>query len=290
MQGTNKLLGLISAVLVIFIWSGFIVFSRAGVTTNLTAYDVAALRFMVAGAAVLPFVYRWWPRQLPLNGQVIIMIFGPGVLYSILMYLGLTNASAAYGGVFANGSMPIFTVLLGLLIAHDRPSKIQVIAILVIVFGGLLVGVKGMMAGGPHIVSGIILFLSASMVLSIYLFSVQRYNVKPTQALVLVNLPNALFFIPLWYFFLPSGIHDVGWSTILFQAFFQGLGPGFFAIIFIALTAIHLGSTTTAAVSASVPAFASMLAVPVLGEVPSLIEWFGIGIVSAGLLLMFTNR
>ena len=76
----NRKLGVISAIAVIFIWSGFVVFSRAGVQSNLTAFDITALRFIVAGALTLPFALRWWPRDLPWVGVITMALCGPGAL------------------------------------------------------------------------------------------------------------------------------------------------------------------------------------------------------------------
>ena len=49
---------------------------------------------------------------------------------------------------------------------------------------------------------------------------------------------------------------------------------------------MHLGPTLTAGFSAVVPAMAALLAIPVLGEVPGLLQWLGIGLVSIGLGVM----
>src|SRR5262249_12951786 len=40
------------------IWAGFIVVSRLGVTTSLTPWDVAAIRFCVAGSLLMPYLLR----------------------------------------------------------------------------------------------------------------------------------------------------------------------------------------------------------------------------------------
>ena len=58
------------------------------------------------------------------------------------------------------------------------------------------------------------------------------------------------------------------------------------AVILFAVAAAHLGPTPTAGFSASVPATAALLAIPVLGELPGPLEWVGIGTVSAGLALL----
>ncbi len=286
MPGPNLLIGIASAVGVIFIWSGMIVFSRAGVITALTPYDLSALRFMVTGLLVLPFLRSWWPHHLPLHAMVIMVLCGPGAIYSLLLYLGLSEASAAYAGVFANGSLPIFTMIMAYLVTRDTPGRIPALAVAVIVLGGVLLGIPGMATGGADTVLGIVFFLGASAVLSVYIFGLRHWRVTPRQALALINLPNALIYLPLWYFLLPTGLAEAELSTIVFQALFQGLGPGFFALILFALAAIHLGPTATAGFSASVPATAALLAIPVLSEIPSLIEWCGIATVTVGMALL----
>lgn len=290
MADSKFLAGLASAAGVIFIWSGFIVFSRAGVQTALTAFDISALRFSVAGAMVLPFAVKWWPRHLPLKAQAILALSGPGAAYSMMMYLGLNEASAAYAGVFSNGSMPIFTVLLALFFAGERPGPVRIAAISVIVGGGVLLAWRGLNAGGDNILSGIALFVAASALLSVYVYGLKYWMVKPKQALVLVNLPNALLFLPVWWFFLPSGLAEADTGMIVFQALFQGLGPGFIAVILYAIAATNLGPTPTAGFSAAIPATAAILAMPVLGEFPTPLEWLGIVVVCIGMVMLFMRR
>ena len=286
----NRNLGIASAVAVLFIWSGFIVFSRAGVTTSLTPADITGLRFLVAGSITLPFAVKWWPRNLPFHAVALMSLCGPGAIYSMLMYGGLSEASAAYAGVFANGALPVFTVALVAVFAASFPDRLQVIGIAVIVAGAVLLGSAGLQQGGKNVAVGIGLFLSASAVLSVYIFGVRHWQITPRQALVLVNVPNALLFIPVWLLFLPSGLGDASLSNIVFQAAYQGLGPGFVAVILFALAATHLGPTATAGFSAAVPASAAVLAIPVLGEIPGYQEWIGIGIVTLGLSLLIVKR
>lgn len=289
-KSNERILGLLSAAGVFCIWSGFLVFSRAGMQSGLTPFDLTALRFLVAGALVLPFAKAWWPRHLPLHAILSMSIFGPGALYNILMYFGLKGSSAAYGGAFANGSLPIFTILLGLLFARRVPSWRQLIAVLILLVGAVLIGIPGMRAGGSSVASAVSFFLAASAVLSIYVMGVKHWQVEARQALVLVSVPNALLFLPVWFFFLPSTIQDAPWSTILLQAAFQGLGPGFLAVILFSISARILGPTPSAGLAAAVPASATLLAIPVLAEIPTAIEWIGIAIVTAGLVLLLGSQ
>ena len=290
MAPPNLTIGLISAVGILVIWPGFIVFSRAGVLGGLTPYDLAALRFLVAGALTLPFAWAWWPRHLPGRVQALLALAGPGALYSIMVFAGLANASAAYGGVFANGALPLFTMVIAMIVAGTRPRGTEVLASLIIIAGGVMVAWRGLGAGGQDVALGIALFLGASCMIAAYIFTLKRYSVSPKQALAVVNVPNTMIFLPLWLLFLPSNLGDVPLQTVLLQAAFQGLGPGFLAVVVFAIMAYHLGATPTAAVSAAVPAAAALLAIPVLGEVPNILEWIGIATVTVGLGLLIRAR
>lgn len=220
-KSSERPLGLLSAAGVFCIWSGFLVFSRAGVQSGLTPFDLTALRFLVAGVLILPFALAWWPRHLPLRATLSMSICGPGALYNVLMYFGLKHSSAAYGGVFANGTLPVFTILLGFFFARQVPSRRQLIAVIILVVGAVLIGVPGLRSGGNSVVSAIALFLAASAVLSVYFLGVKHWQVEPRQALALVSLPNAAIFLPVWFFLLPSTIHEAPWPTILLQGAFD---------------------------------------------------------------------
>lgn len=286
----NRTLGLFAAFGVLVIWSGFIVFSRAGVQTSLTPGDITALRFMVAGTLTLPFAWRWWPRHLGIVPIVLIVLCGSGALYAMLVYVGLRETSAAYAGVFTNGALPFFTVLLVTAFTGALPNRLQILSLVIVTAGAVLVAVTGIEKTGDGATLGIALFLSAAAIQSIYIFGVRRWRLTPRQALVVINIPNTLIFLPLWYFFLPSGLAQAEMGTILFQAAYQGLGPGILAMVCFAIAANHLGPTHTAGFSAAVPASATLLAIPVLSEIPGPFEWTGIALVTIGLLLLVRAR
>ncbi|MEL6791847.1 MAG: DMT family transporter, partial [Pseudomonadota bacterium] len=243
MEEKNFALGVVSAVAVIFIWSGFIVFSRMGVATALTPFDISALRFIVAGAITAPFLLRWWPRHLKPWVIVLLIACGPGSIYALMMYFGLEAAPAAYAGVFANGALPIFTMLIAAWVAREVPGPRRALAVAVIVAGGVMVAWRGLGAIGPDVLEGMILFVAASAILSIYIYGLSHWKVTPYQALAIVNVPNMALFLPIWWFFLPSGLAEAETFDIVFQALFQGLGPGFLALILFTLAAMHLGAT-----------------------------------------------
>ncbi|MEM7075956.1 MAG: DMT family transporter [Pseudomonadota bacterium] len=289
-QSQNTRLGILSAFGILVIWSGFLVFSRAGVQTSLTPGDITMLRFALAGAITVPFLWRWWPRQLPWWGAGLMVLCGPGAVYSMLTYEGLAQTSAAYGGIFTNASLPLFTVLVIVAVTGQWPARAQLVAIGIVVAGGVLFAAPGLMVTSENKAIGVVLLMATAAILSVYTFCLRYWRITPRQALVLINVPNAALILPLWALFLPSGLSGAAPEMIVGQTLFQALGPGFLAVILYALAAEHLGPAATAGFSAAVPATAALLAVPVLGEHLNLVEWTGIGVVTLGLLLLVRAR
>ena len=142
-----------------------------------------------------------------------------------------------------------------------------------------MVGLRGLGAGGAEVGQAIAMFVGSSILVSTYIYGISRWGLSPWNALAIINVPNLMIYLPIWYLFLPSGIDQATVSEIATQVAFQGLGPGFFALIFFTLAATHLGASATSSFSAAVPAGVAVLAIPVLGEAPTAMEWAGIALV-----------
>ncbi|NQW02277.1 MAG: DMT family transporter [Rhodospirillales bacterium] len=286
----EKWSGYLSGVGTICIWAGFIVFSRMGMVGNLNAFDITALRFVVSFLITVPFVYAYWPRHLPLYKSLILSACGPGALYSMLMFSGLETSPAAYAGVFANGTLPIFTAIIALFLMGSKLGGRGAVAIAIIFAGGMAVGYTGLIAGGREALQGIAYFLCASFLLAVYFVCLQHWKLTPRQAMIVVNVPTALAYLPVWYFFLPSTMASASTGEILFHGLFQGIGPGVLAVLLMAYTVQKLGPTVNAGFAASVPTVAALVAVPVLGEHLGSVAWIGMGAVTVGLLLLLWRR
>lgn len=289
-SSSNRALGLLSGFGFIAIWSGFIVFSRMGVTGHLTPFDITFLRFAVGSIATLPFVYLYWPRHLPPLKILALVLTGPGAIYSLLMYTGLNLSPAAFAGVFSNATMPIFTAVYAWALLGERLNKVAWLAILIILAGSIAVGYESMRLSEGAKLAGLPYFIAASLILASYLVLLRRWNITAKQTLAIINLPNFLLYLPFWYFLFPSTIAEATTNEILFQSLFQGLGPGFLALIFFTYATQSLGPTPVAGFAATVPATAALLAIPILYEHLNLTEWTGVLAVTIGLAILIMRR
>src|SRR5262245_66388390 len=87
------------------IYAGQFVVTRWSIQRTLSLWDVAALRFAVAGVLMLPLLIRYgardaaglgWPRAIAISITV-------GAPYTLVLFAGLTLAPAAHGAVLISG-------------------------------------------------------------------------------------------------------------------------------------------------------------------------------------------
>lgn len=281
----NLVVGLPAALSVIFIWSSWLVVSRAGALTTLTPYDLAAMRYGVAAIFALPIVLYFKPWRTMSLTRIIAVTVLLGPVYVLLIFGGFEFAPASHGGIFMNGALPVITLVIAWVWLSERPSARQLIAAAVILLG-VTMTVGDASFNFLETWLGDVMFIGGAIFFCLYVTVSKLWNVTMTQVLLCSAVLNALTFVPVWYFFLPSGIAEASQSEFWLQFLFQGLVPNLFGLLMIALSARHLGPANTAAFMASVPALGALLSVYFLGESLGFISWVGIAVLSAGILMM----
>ncbi len=281
----RPLFGWLAAFAVLFVWAGWVVVSRFGVGGELTPYDIVALRFSVAAVAVAPFLRRHWPRHIKLY-QVVIMASASGAPFLLLAFSGMRFAPAAHAGVLMNGALPVFAALLGWLWLGQRPRVAAVAGLAVILIGCTMIAWDRSSGGvGEDAWIGQLLFVASALTLATYMVAAQAWAMAPLQAMAAFPFVNLIWFGPLYLIALPKGIGTAGWPEILLQGLYQGLGPSILGILLFTTAIRSIGAAPTATVMALVPGMAAVLAIPVLGEWPSLLAWAGLALVTTGILL-----
>ncbi|WP_216671152.1 hypothetical protein [Mangrovicoccus sp. HB161399] len=102
--------GLAWAALAVLVWSGSLLLLRTGVTSGLTAHDLAALRFGTAGLLLAPVLLRGGTRLR--LAVTLAMAASFGAPYVLLLSLAMKTAPAAAAGAVNPGAMAIASVLL----------------------------------------------------------------------------------------------------------------------------------------------------------------------------------
>lgn len=278
--------GYLACTMVVCIWAFWLIVSRIGATSTLTIYDLAALRYGISAVVALPFVifFKAW-KNLPLQ-RIVILTFLLGPLYILMVFSGFIFAPAAHGGVFMNGPVPIMTLILGAILLNTAIEyrKLAGAALIIVSSAVLGFGASGLMLAQSWI--GDLCFIFGGLCFAVFVTLSRLWNIKTLDIFFCGSVVNAVIYVPVWYFFLPSGFATTEISLVVLQSIYQGLLPNLVGLVFIAHASKTAGADVTAAFMAIVPGFGALLGVILLSEQMPLTSWGAIVGLTAGLLLM----
>lgn len=284
-------LGLAWGLLAAAIWASYSVLARLAVKTGLGPGELTLLRFAPGALLMAPLVWRWGLRDLAgigwRRGLVLALLSGP--LFSLLFMSGFTLAPLAHGAVIAPAFQMLTGVGLSAWLAHQRLTRETALGAAVVAIGLVFIGGDGLtQAQSRQTLLGDALFAAAGSCWGLFGALSRRWQVDPLRLTgVTVVLALLLFAPPYLLFGEPSRLLAAAPSQLLLQIVAQGLGAGLVAVLAFSRAVALLGSGRAAFFGALVPGAAALLAIPVLDEVPTLLQTLGIGAVVCGLLLAF---
>ena len=275
--------GVIAAVVTVLIWSLWIVTTRQAATVHLPAAWLGILRFAVPALALAPF---WWrigllPRGVPLR-TLAMMVAGAGAPFFVLVATGMHYASAAESGVLLGGTMPLFAALLSAAIDRERfgASRLMGFALVVIamaVIGGTAI-VLGHGLGRWLVVAGAALW-------AVYTHAFHRSGLAALPAAGIIAAWSTILLAPFALMEGTAALLAAGPGVFVGEVLSQGVLSGIVALACYGTAVRILGSSRAALLAALPPAFAAVLAIPMLGEVPSPLTLGGVVLVAVGVAL-----
>jgi drug/metabolite transporter (DMT)-like permease len=263
----------------------WVVITRFGVTTTLSPFDTALLRFAIPALILLPVLLR---EGLALErigaGKMALMVAGSGLPFSLAGAAGMQFAPAAHAGALLPGAVPLFVALLAVLIEKDRLSRWRSAGFACIVAGVIAIGGYNLFLGVPGQWRGHLLFLSGACLWAVYTLAFRRAGIGAWHAAALINLYSTLALLPI-YLFTESHLPETPWRDLALHAACQGVMAGVIVVFSYGAAVRRLGSARAASFIALTPAVAALLAIPVLGEWPDAATIFGIVAVAFGVVL-----
>ena len=267
------------------IWGAWPVVSRLAVVDSLTPYDVAALRFGVAGLVLLPFfLRRTTPKRTGIGWlRALVLACGAGVPYVVVSVEGLRYAPAGHAGLIVPSCMLGFTTLGAWLFFGDRPGGLRLLGLASILLGLLLVGWTALAGAAPGAWRGDLLFIGSGFLWAAYTLGARAWSVSPWQATALVSVLSLLLYLPPYLAVAGLRLLDAPLVPLLGQAVFQGLAAAILALLLYTRAVALLGAARGALFAALVPGMAILLAIPLLDEWPGLGELAGLSLVTLGM-------
>lgn len=276
--------GLLAACVVVVCWSGFNIVSRFGSTSSLTPYDIAALRFTVSGLVTLPFFLRLvplaqWPRYLALA------LFA-GLGYSLLAFIGFSHAPTAHAGVFVNGGIPFWTVIMVATLGGFHLSR-QVLLALALTSAGLVLIAWNSLGsiGTSDVWKGDLLFLAAAWCWAIFGLLTRHWKIPARSAIVGIAVISMITYMPVYLLWLPQGLADAPLWEIALQGIYQGIVAALIAGSMYTYACQTIGVYRASMMLAIVPGASAIGAFFILSEPLTPAVMAGLVLVSVGALL-----
>lgn len=278
------LAGFAWAAISVAIFSGWFVVTRFSVTRELQIWDITAIRFSVGALVLLPVLLT---TKLPPRAWWLGLIFALlwGAPFVLLVALGLQLSSAAQAASTAPTLMPVFAGLISWLVLRERPGRPRLIGYAAIVAGLAILSIATAPAGGVFNPAGLIALALAAAMWALYTLIFRRTGLSALQAAALICFWSALFFLPTYFWLGLGHLDHASTQELVLQGVYQGILMSVVAVITFNRAIALLGSAAATAMIALVPVAASLIAIPVLGEIPSALASVAILVIVFGVVL-----
>lgn len=287
---SSQVTGCFAAWTIVFVWSFWLIVSRAANDSGLTVYDLAAMRYGLAALVAVPLClyYKPW-RGLRLM-QIAVLSFILGPVYIICVFSGFLFAPAAHGGIFMNGVLPLISILFAVALFRTFPNFRQVFGAGLILVSAVVLAFEGRVTGGPNAWIGDLLFMIGAMFFATYILLSERWQLSAMQIIFCGTVVNAALYLPVWALWLPSGLADAPMGPLLLQAVYQGFVPNLMGLLFIAHASRTIGNANTSLILAAVPGGGAILGALILGEHLGWVSVLAIAILTIGLLVSVRKK
>jgi drug/metabolite transporter (DMT)-like permease len=284
---SNFIRGALYGLSAVGIWAAFIVVSRLGIRTSLTPWDVAAIRFGVAGVLLLPYLVKKGLAldRLGLLGIAAISI-GCGAPMVLLVNAGLIFAPAAHAGALFPGVMPLLVAVLAAVILGEPFTPRKNGGLVLIALGAVMVVWASGGTLGTRQNLGHFLFLCAGLAWAGYTVAIRQARLGGLHAAAIAAVASLVFYVPIYAALSRGSLLAAPLADVALQAVVQGVLTAIIALLLYGRMVAILGATAAAAFVALTPAATALLAIPVLGEWPSMIDWIAIAAISVGVYLL----
>lgn len=285
-SGKALYLGIGAAVFTVCIWACWLVTIKLGTQTALTSYDLALLRFGVPCFLLLPFA--WQARKkiavLPLR-YLIGITCGAGVPFVFLGSTGMTFAPVSHAGLLLPGTFPLFVTAIAYFVYREPLNRLRLFGLIGIFSGIVLLLLTSLLVSEGQVWLGDLCLLGASLCWALYTISLRVAGLPPLAASGLLSLVSLILLFALFLLgMVDSEISQVSLDVIIKQVFVQSILVGVVAGFSYGFAINQLGAERTSAVGAFTPVLTSLLAIPLLGEIPTLDVVAGLILVGVGVV------
>ncbi len=264
------------------IWAGNIVVGSLGLRSSLTAWDITAIRFVVAGLVLAPLLVRSGLALERLGWLGVAALVLGGAPTVLLANAGLLFAPAAHAGALFPGVMPLLTAILAAFLLKEAFTLQKRVGFSLIVGGVAAIAWGAGVAFGTSQTVGHLMFLGSALAFACYTVALRHGRLGGLHAAAISAVGSMLLYVPPYMLTAGLSLLDAPLGAIGLQALVQGLLTAVISYMVYGRAVSILGASSGAAFAASCPAMTALLGIPILGEWPSLMDWAAILSISVG--------
>jgi drug/metabolite transporter (DMT)-like permease len=158
-------------------------------------------------------------------------------------------------------------------------------------FALILAGVIGIVwsaggAIGTRQNIGHVLFLGGALLWACYTVAMRRARLDGLHAAAIAAVGTLVLYLPVYAFVAGASLLEAPLTDIALQTFVQGFLTAVISLLLYGRAVSILGASGGAAFPALCPAMTAVLAIPILGEWPTAIDWVAIILISAGVYVL----
>ena len=262
--------------------------ARAGIVGGLEAVDLIFARFIVAGLIMLPLLLRFGLRDLAGIGvrRALVLTVMGGAPFALLQTGGYGFAPLAHGAVIAPSTVTIVSTIGAALFLRERLGRNHLMGAVIVLGGIVLIGWDGLtQPSGERAWLGDLLFFASSVLWAGFTLLLRHWRVPALRATAAVSVLSFAAATPAY-------LLVMGWAHLMalplgilaFQGLVQGGLQGAITMAAYGQAVVLLGVSRAVLFPAIVPAVSVLVGIPIVGEIPSLLQVAGLVLVTAGLL------
>jgi len=263
------------------IWAGNIVVAGLGLRSNLTPWDISAIRFCVA--------CRTWREPALRFIAWVGSAWRHWCLAARRRCCSRISACCSHRPrtqVLFPGVMPLMVAILASVLLNEPFTTPKKVGFALIVSGviGIVWSAGGSLGTRQNI--GHLLFLGSALAWACYTVAMRRAGLSGLHAAAISAVGSLLIYVPPYAVIAGAGLFEASFGAIALQAVVQGVLTAVISYLLYGSAVGILGASSGAAFAALCPAMTALMAIPVLGEWPAAIDWVAIVVISAGVYVV----
>jgi drug/metabolite transporter (DMT)-like permease len=274
-------------------WGTGLAAARHGFSVGFEPLDLLFIRFAVATPILLVVLglMRRWDRLAHTRITVAAaQAFLGGPVLAICVSIAGRKAPFAGGVLLEVASLTVCSIVLARLVLSERLGILRLVALLALTLRLVILAAGSLDEGTPDVVEGMVLFAAAGFAAAAFAALTCRWHSDPIATMTIVSVVSLVtlgsYYVSLYGL---SRLSIAPWPYLLEQIAAQGVIAGVLSWIGFLYAARILGLVTASFMPAMTPAVASLIALGITRESPTVWQWLLIALGTIGAALLMTS-